>query len=86
LKAERPFGCVFGELLPQGDEFSRAAQRGRQRPSPDVEVNRSNISRWALVPNGGVRESGAGHEGLRYGTEEMTHPRILVLTGVVMAS
>ncbi len=34
------------------------------------------------MPYGGVKESGLGREGLRWAIEEMTEPRMLVMTGV----
>ena len=34
------------------------------------------------MPYGGVKESGLGREGIRYAIEEMTEPRIMVLSGM----
>jgi acyl-CoA reductase-like NAD-dependent aldehyde dehydrogenase len=34
------------------------------------------------MPYGGSKDSGAGREGLRYAIEEMTEPRIMVLSEV----
>jgi acyl-CoA reductase-like NAD-dependent aldehyde dehydrogenase len=34
------------------------------------------------MPYGGTKESGRGREGLRYAMEDMTEPRVLVLTDV----
>ena len=34
------------------------------------------------MPYGGVKESGLGREGIRFAMEEMTEPRMLVMTGI----
>jgi len=34
------------------------------------------------MPYGGVKDSGQGREGLRYAIEEMTEPRIMVVSGI----
>jgi acyl-CoA reductase-like NAD-dependent aldehyde dehydrogenase len=47
-----------------------------------VIVNDVSAFRADQMPYGGSKESGAGREGLRYAMEEMTEPRILVLSNV----
>jgi acyl-CoA reductase-like NAD-dependent aldehyde dehydrogenase len=39
---------------------------------------------WRLdpMPYGGVKESGIGREGIRSAIDEMTEPRMLVMTGI----
>ena len=39
---------------------------------------------WRLdpMPYGGVKDSGLGREGMRWAMEEMTEPRMLVMTGI----
>jgi aldehyde dehydrogenase (NAD+) len=34
------------------------------------------------MPYGGIKESGLGREGVRSAIEEMTEPRMLVMTGL----
>ena len=45
-------------------------------------VNDVSSFRADQMPYGGTKESGFGREGLRYAMEEMTEPRIMVLTDV----
>jgi acyl-CoA reductase-like NAD-dependent aldehyde dehydrogenase len=51
----------------------------------DIEVggvigNDVSAFRADQMPYGGTKDSGSGREGLRYAMEEMTEPRILVLS------
>jgi aldehyde dehydrogenase (NAD+) len=53
----------------------------------DIEVggliaNDVSSFRADQMPYGGTKDSGVGREGLRYAMEEMTEPRILVLSNV----
>jgi aldehyde dehydrogenase (NAD+) len=47
-----------------------------------VVVN--DVASWRAdeMPYGGVKDSGAGREGIRYAMQEMSEPRLLVLNGV----
>jgi glyceraldehyde-3-phosphate dehydrogenase (NADP+) len=45
-----------------------------------VLVNEIPTFRADHMPYGGVKESGWGREGLRYAIEEMTEPRLLMVT------
>ncbi|MDO8691898.1 MAG: aldehyde dehydrogenase family protein [Dehalococcoidia bacterium] len=47
-----------------------------------VIINDTPSFRKDHMPYGGVKESGMGREGIRYAIEEMTEPRIMVLSGV----
>jgi acyl-CoA reductase-like NAD-dependent aldehyde dehydrogenase len=42
----------------------------------------NEVPSWRIdhMPYGGVKESGWGREGLRYAIEEMTEPRLVVVT------
>jgi acyl-CoA reductase-like NAD-dependent aldehyde dehydrogenase len=55
----------------------------------DIEVggviaNDVSAFRADQMPYGGTKDSGSGREGLRYAMEEMTEPRILVLSNVAL--
>jgi acyl-CoA reductase-like NAD-dependent aldehyde dehydrogenase len=45
-------------------------------------LNDVSAFRADQMPYGGSKESGYGREGLRYAMEEMTEPRIMVLSNV----
>ncbi|HEV8419850.1 MAG TPA: aldehyde dehydrogenase family protein, partial [Actinomycetota bacterium] len=47
-----------------------------------VIVNDMSAFRADQMPYGGSKESGYGREGLRYAMEEMTEPRIMVLSNI----
>jgi acyl-CoA reductase-like NAD-dependent aldehyde dehydrogenase len=47
-----------------------------------VIVNDVSAFRADQMPYGGAKDSGYGREGLRYAMQEMTEPRIMVLSGV----
>lgn len=47
-------------------------------------VNDVSSFRADQMPYGGTKDSGSGREGLRYAMEEMTEPRILVLSNVAL--
>jgi acyl-CoA reductase-like NAD-dependent aldehyde dehydrogenase len=45
-------------------------------------VNDQSAFRADQMPYGGSKESGYGREGLRYAMDEMTEPRIMVLSNI----
>ena len=45
-------------------------------------VNDVSAFRADQMPYGGTKDSGSGREGLRWAMEEMTAPRVLVLSDV----
>ncbi|HEX2030060.1 MAG TPA: aldehyde dehydrogenase family protein, partial [Actinomycetota bacterium] len=59
-----------------------AFQAHRDIVAGGVIVNDVSAFRADQMPYGGSKESGYGREGLRYAIEEMTEPRILVLSHV----
>ena len=48
----------------------------------DLIANDVSAFRADQMPYGGSKDSGIGREGLRYAMDEMTEPRILVLSNV----
>jgi succinate-semialdehyde dehydrogenase/glutarate-semialdehyde dehydrogenase len=45
-----------------------------------VHINESSTSRVDLMPFGGVKDSGIGHEGPRYAMREMTEERLITIS------
>jgi aldehyde dehydrogenase (NAD+) len=70
----------------QGGVFTRDIERAmlahREIRVGGLIVNDVSAFRADQMPYGGSKESGYGREGLRYAMEEMTEPRILVLSNV----
>jgi acyl-CoA reductase-like NAD-dependent aldehyde dehydrogenase len=63
-------------------DIERAMLAHRDISVGGVIVNDVSAFRADQMPYGGSKESGYGREGLRYAMEEMTEPRILVLSHV----
>jgi acyl-CoA reductase-like NAD-dependent aldehyde dehydrogenase len=76
-------GTAFGL---QAGVFTRDVERAmlahREIRAGGVIVNDVSAFRADQMPYGGSKESGYGREGLKYAMEEMTEPRILVLSNV----
>ncbi|MGH2676944.1 MAG: aldehyde dehydrogenase family protein, partial [Actinomycetota bacterium] len=76
-------GTAFGL---QAGVFTRDIERAmlahRDIQVGGVIVNDVSAFRADQMPYGGSKESGYGREGLRYAMEEMTEPRIMVLSHV----
>jgi len=62
--------------------IDRAMLAHRELEVGGVIVNDTSAFRADQMPYGGSKSSGYGREGLRYATEEMTEPRIMVLSHV----
>ncbi|HEX2026219.1 MAG TPA: aldehyde dehydrogenase family protein [Actinomycetota bacterium] len=80
---EKVNGTSFGL---QAGVFTRDVERAmlahREIRAGGVIVNDVSAFRADQMPYGGSKESGYGREGLKYAMEEMTEPRILVLSNV----
>jgi acyl-CoA reductase-like NAD-dependent aldehyde dehydrogenase len=63
-------------------DIERAMLAHRDIEVGGVIVNDVSAFRADQMPYGGAKESGYGREGLRYAMEEMTEPRIMVLSHV----
>jgi acyl-CoA reductase-like NAD-dependent aldehyde dehydrogenase len=70
----------------QGGVFTRDLERAmlahREIRVGGVVINDVSAFRADQMPYGGTKDSGFGREGLRYAMEEMTEPRIMVLSHV----
>ncbi|HEX8100636.1 MAG TPA: aldehyde dehydrogenase family protein [Actinomycetota bacterium] len=62
--------------------IDRAMLAHRELEVGGVIVNDVSAFRADQMPYGGAKDSGYGREGLRYAMQEMTEPRIMVLSGV----
>jgi acyl-CoA reductase-like NAD-dependent aldehyde dehydrogenase len=76
---DSPYGLQAG-VFTQG--IDRAMLAHREIEVGGVIVNDTSAFRADQMPYGGAKESGYGREGLRYAMQEMTEPRILVLSHV----
>jgi acyl-CoA reductase-like NAD-dependent aldehyde dehydrogenase len=63
-------------------DIQRALLAHRELVVGGVVVNDVSAYRSDQMPYGGAKESGYGREGLRYAMEEMTEPRIMVISDV----
>jgi acyl-CoA reductase-like NAD-dependent aldehyde dehydrogenase len=60
-------------------DMSRALRAFRRLEVGGVMINDAPAFRVDNMPYGGVKQSGAGREGVRYAMEEMTEPRLIVI-------
>jgi acyl-CoA reductase-like NAD-dependent aldehyde dehydrogenase len=74
-----PFGLQAGVFT---RDIERAMLAHREIRVGGVILNDVSAFRADQMPYGGSKESGYGREGLRYAMEEMTEPRIMVLSNV----
>ncbi|MGH2725183.1 MAG: aldehyde dehydrogenase family protein [Actinomycetota bacterium] len=74
-----PYGLQAGVFT---ESIERALQAHRDIVVGGLIVNDVSAFRADQMPYGGSKDSGYGREGLRYAMEEMTEPRILVLSHV----
>jgi acyl-CoA reductase-like NAD-dependent aldehyde dehydrogenase len=73
------FGLQAGVFT---NDINRAFEAHRTLEVGGVIVNDMSAFRADQMPYGGSKDSGFGREGLRYAMEEMTEPRIMVLSHV----
>jgi len=74
-----PYGLQAGVFT---SSIERAMLAHRELEVGGVIVNDSSAFRADQMPYGGSKDSGYGREGLRYAMEEMTEPRVMVLSNV----
>ncbi len=74
-----PYGLQAGVFT---SSIDRAMLAHRELEVGGVIVNDVSAFRADQMPYGGSKDSGYGREGLRYAMEEMTEPRIMVLSQV----
>jgi acyl-CoA reductase-like NAD-dependent aldehyde dehydrogenase len=74
-----PYGLQAGVFT---SSIERAMLAHRELEVGGVIINDMSAFRADQMPYGGSKESGYGREGLRYAMEEMTEPRIMVLSHV----
>src|SRR2546421_7206587 len=79
LVNDSPYGLQAGVFT---REIDRAMLAHRELVVGGVIVNDVSAFRADQMPYGGAKDSGFGREGLRSAMEEMTEPRIMVLSGV----
>jgi succinate-semialdehyde dehydrogenase/glutarate-semialdehyde dehydrogenase len=74
---DSPFGLAAGVFTA---DLARALRAARELRVGGVHVNETSSSRVDLMPYGGVKESGFGHEGPRYAIREMTEERLVTIS------
>jgi acyl-CoA reductase-like NAD-dependent aldehyde dehydrogenase len=76
---DSPYGLQAGVFT---RDIDRAMLAHRELVVGGVIVNDVSAFRADQMPYGGAKDSGFGREGLRSAMDEMTEPRIMVLSGV----
>jgi aldehyde dehydrogenase (NAD+) len=76
---DSPYGLQAGVFT---SSIERAMLAHREIEAGGIIVNDVSAFRADQMPYGGSKESGYGREGLRYAMDEMTEPRIMVLSHV----
>lgn len=74
---DTPYGLAAGIFTQDVSTALTTAQRLRVG---SVHVNQTSSSRIDLMPYGGVKDSGFGHEGPKYAVREMTEERLVTIT------
>src|SRR5437660_1160892 len=76
---DSPYGLQAGVFT---SSVERAMLAHRELQVGGVIVNDQSAFRADQMPYGGSKDSGMGREGLRYAMDEMTEPRIMVLSNI----
>jgi succinate-semialdehyde dehydrogenase/glutarate-semialdehyde dehydrogenase len=71
-----PFGLAVGVFT---RDLPRAMQAARLLRFGTVHINEASSSRADVMPFGGVKDSGFGHEGPDYAAREMTEERLITI-------
>ncbi|TWS98473.1 aldehyde dehydrogenase family protein [Reyranella sp. CPCC 100927] len=74
-----PFGLSVGLFT---NDVTRALMSIRRLRMGSVHINDTSSSRVDLMPYGGVKASGFGHEGPRYAIRDMTEERLVTLNPI----
>ncbi|HKU96524.1 MAG TPA: aldehyde dehydrogenase family protein [Vineibacter sp.] len=74
-----PFGLSVGLFT---NDVTRALTSIRKLRMGSVHINDTSSSRVDLMPYGGVKASGFGHEGPRYAIRDMTEERLVTLNPI----
>ena len=74
-----PYGLAAGIFTSNVNTALRAA---RSLEVGSVHVNETSSSRVDLMPYGGVKDSGFGHEGPKYAIREMTEERLITISEI----
>lgn len=72
-----PFGLAAGIFT---NDVTAALTAAHELRMGSVHVNQTSSSRIDLMPYGGVKDSGFGHEGPKYSAREMTEERLITIT------
>lgn len=79
LANDTPFGLSGGLFT---NDVTRALKAIRRLRMGTVHVNDTSSSRVDLMPYGGVKASGFGHEGPRYAIRDMTEERLVTINPI----
>jgi succinate-semialdehyde dehydrogenase/glutarate-semialdehyde dehydrogenase len=76
---DTPYGLAAGLFT---SNINTALMSARQLEVGTLHVNETSSSRVDLMPYGGVKDSGFGHEGPKYAIREMTEERLVTIACV----
>ncbi len=78
-----PYGLATGVFT---NSISTAFAAARNLRVGSVHINETSSSRVDLMPYGGVKDSGSGHEGPKYAMQEMSDERLMTFAGISAAN